>query len=57
MKIIVLCTMTILITFIHTVIVLGVQQSIQLPISTAVTTNAQSLLSGDQQHHGMSSSE
>ena len=37
-------------------ILLGVQQSIQFPISTAVTTNTQSLLT-DQQHYSMSPSE
>ena len=36
---------------------LGIQQSIQFPISTAVTTNTQSLLSSYQQHHAMTSSE
>ena len=36
------------------VILLGVQDSLQLPISTPVTTNTQSLLSSDQQHHSMS---
>ena len=33
--------------------ILGVQQSIQYPISTPVTTSTQSLLSSDQQHHSM----
>ena len=41
----------------HHNILLGVQQSIQYPISTPVTTNTQSLLSSDQQHHTMSPSE
>ena len=41
----------------HHNILLGVQQSIQHPISTPVTTNTQSLLSSDQQHHSMSPSE
>ena len=41
----------------YIIIILGVQQSIQFPISTTVTTNAQSLLSSDQQHHTVSSSE
>ena len=36
-------------------ILLGVQQSIHLPISTAVTTDTQSLLSSDQHHHSLSS--
>ena len=31
--------------------ILGVQQSFQFPISTAVTTSNQSLSSNDQQHH------
>ena len=57
MEIIVLRTMTILTTFTRIIIVLGVQQSIQLPSGTGVTTNAQSLLLSDQQHHTMSSSE
>ena len=56
MEIIVLRTMTISTTYVHIIIVLGVQQSIQFPISTAVTTNTQSLLSSDQQHYAMSSS-
>ena len=33
--------------------ILGVQKSIQNPISTPVTTSTQSLLSSDQQHHSM----
>ena len=37
-------------------ILLGVQESIQFPISTAVTTNTQSLISADQ-HYSMSPSE
>ena len=37
-------------------ILLGVQESIQFPISTAVTTNTQSLISADQ-HLSMSPSE
>ena len=37
-------------------ILLGVQQSIQFPINTAVTTNTQSL-SIDQQYHSVSPSE
>jgi len=36
---------------------LGFQQSIQFPMSTAVTTNTQSLLSSDQQHPTMSHSK
>ena len=38
-----------IVVYYHNVL-LGVQQSIQLPISTAVTTNTQSLLSSDQHH-------
>ena len=38
-------------------ILLGVQQSVQLPISTAVTTNTQTLSSSDQQHHFVSHSK
>ena len=34
--------------------ILGVQQSIQPLMSSAVTTNAESLLSSDQQHHFIS---
>ena len=44
-------------TYIRIIILLDVQQSIQLPISTAVTTSTQSLLSSDQLHYAMSSSE
>ena len=40
-----------------TMYILEVQQNIQSPISTAVTTSIQSLLSTDQHHHVMSSSE
>ena len=47
----------ILLKLLHYNILLGVQQSIQYPISTPVTTNTQSLLSSDQQHHSMSPSE
>ena len=47
----------ILLKLLHHNILLGVQQSIQYPISTPVTTNTQSLLSSDQQHHSMSPSE
>ena len=39
------------------ILYLGVQQSIQHPISTPVTTDTQSLLSSDQQHHSMSPSK
>ena len=38
-------------------ILLGVQQSVQLPISTALTTNTQTLSSSDQQHHFVSHSK
>ena len=54
MEIIVLATH---LNYIHIIILLGVQQSIQLPISTAVTTNTQSLFSSDQQYYAVSSSE
>ena len=39
------------------IILLGVQQSIQFPISAAVTTIAGSLSSTDQQHHSVSPSK
>ena len=51
------CILYILLKLLHHNIVLGVQQSIQYPISTPVTTNTQLLLSSDQQHHSMSPSE
>ena len=41
----------------HNNILLGVQQSIHIPVSTAVTTSAQSLLSADQPHDSASTSE
>ena len=46
-----------IVIYYHYNILLGVQQSIQLPISTAVTTNTQSLLSSDQQHYSVSPSK
>ena len=38
-------------------ILLGLQQSIEVPVSTPVATNTQSLLSSDQQHHSLSPSK
>ena len=37
-----------------TIILLGVHQSIQFPVSVAVTISRQSLLSSDQQHDSLS---
>ena len=47
--------MHLLITLNHVLYLLGVQESIHFPISTSVTTNAQSLITAVQ-HHSMSPS-
>ena len=57
LKIISPTVLYILLQLLHHNILLGVQQSIQYPVSTPVTINTQSLLSSDQQHHSMSPSE
>ena len=45
--------------YIHIIILFyaGVQQNIQLPVNTAITTNTQALLSSDQQGHSMLASK